>query len=105
VPQILEEIQKNLYDRAFEFRREHTLHFNDKNKFIKYFTPKDTDKPEIHGGFALAHWCGKAECEAWPAENLKVTIRCIPLNGEQEEGKCIVCGGDSKKRVVFAKAY
>ena len=105
VPQILEEIQKNLYDRASEFRREHTMRFNDRNKFIKYFTPKNTDKPEIHGGFAVAHWCGGAECEAWPAENLKVTIRCIPLDGEQEDGKGIVCGGDSKKRVIFAKAY
>jgi prolyl-tRNA synthetase len=105
IPQILAEIQQNLFDRAGEFRREHTLRFDDRDKFIKYFTPKNAEKPEIHGGFALAHWCGTAECEAWPTENLKVTIRCIPLDAEEEAGKCIFCGGESNKRVVFAKSY
>ncbi len=105
VAQILEEIQQNLYDRAFDYRRERTLRFDDKDKFIKFFTPKNAEKPEIHGGFALAHWCGAPECEQWPAENLKVTIRCIPLDGAEELGKCIICGGESNRRVVFAKAY
>ncbi len=105
VPQLLTEIQENLFKRALEHRREHTLRFDDKNKFIKFFTPKNTEKPEIHGGFALAHWCGKSECESWPAENLSVTIRCIPFDGEEESGSCIVCGEPSTKRVVFAKSY
>jgi len=105
VPQILEEIQKNLFDRAREFRREHTFRFDDREKFVKFFTPKNEDKPEIHGGFAFAHWCGKPECEEWPSENLKVTIRCTPLDAKEEDGRCIVCGGQSKKRVLFAKAY
>ncbi len=105
VPQILEEIQQGLFDRAKDFRRAHTLRFDTKDKFIKFFTPKNTEKPEIHGGFASAHWCGKPECEAWPTENLKVTIRCIPLDAEEENGKCIICGAPSKKRVIFAKAY
>jgi len=105
VPQILEEIHKNLYDRALELRREHTFRFVNKEKFIKFFTPTNTGKPEIHGGFALAHWCGKPACEEWPAENLSVTIRCIPLDAEEENGQCIICGDESKKRVVFAKAY
>ena len=105
VPQILAEIQKNIYDRAQEFRREYTFRFDDKDKFIKFFTPKNSDKPKIHGGFAMAHWCGSTECEAWPAESLSVTIRCLPLNAEEEDGRCIVCGAESKKRVIFAKAY
>ena len=105
VPEILAEIQQNLFTRAADYRREHTLRFDDKAKFIKFFTPKNEEKPEIHGGFALAHWCGKPECEAWSADNLKVTIRCIPLDAQEEHGHCIICGGESARRVVFAKAY
>jgi prolyl-tRNA synthetase len=63
------------------------------------------EKPEIHGGFALAHWCGDKGCEAKIKEDLSVTIRCIPFGRGAETGTCVVCGGKSRKPVVFAKAY
>ena len=75
-------------------------------EFIEFFTPSNTEKPEIHGGFALCHWAGSNEEEEKIAKEYKVTIRCIP-HGEkyEEEGTCILTGKSSERRVVFSKAY
>ncbi|OIN96655.1 MAG: proline--tRNA ligase [Deltaproteobacteria bacterium CG1_02_45_11] len=105
ITNILDEIQKTLYDRALSFRKKHTAVINSKKKFNEFFTPKNQKNPEIHGGFALAHWCGSDECEAKVKEDLGVTIRCIPFDFETEKGECICCSGPSSGRVVFAKAY
>jgi prolyl-tRNA synthetase len=78
---------------------------DDHDAFCSYFTPQNAENPEIHGGFVLAHWCGDAACEEQVKNDLKVTIRCIPLDAEEEEGRCIVCGKSSKKRVIYAKSY
>ncbi|MCW7753230.1 proline--tRNA ligase [Desulfobotulus sp. H1] len=101
----LDAIQSNLYERALAFRNAHTVLLDDKESFYDWFTSKSTDKPEIHGGFAMAHWCGRADCEAGIKQDLSVTIRCVPLNAMEEDGKCIFCGERSLRRVVFAKAY
>ncbi|MBU4011951.1 MAG: proline--tRNA ligase, partial [Proteobacteria bacterium] len=74
-------------------------------KFKEFFTPENLEKPEIHGGFALSHWCGSDECESRIKEDLSVTIRCIPFDIENEKGECVYCGRPSTNRVVFAKAY
>ncbi|HPK41102.1 MAG TPA: proline--tRNA ligase [Candidatus Cloacimonadota bacterium] len=103
--QMLDEIQNNIYQRAMSFREKNTFMIDDKDQFYKFFTLKDTEKPEIHGGFVNAHWCGCNECEEAIKGDLKVTIRCIPLDAKEESGKCIYCGKDSKKRVLFAKSY
>ena len=102
---MLDEIQKNLFDRAFRFREENTTEIDSKEDFYAFFTPRNPEKPEIHGGFALAHWCGSEKCEEKIKTELSVTIRCIPLNAEKETGRCIACGETSPRRVVFAKAY
>ncbi len=103
---MLEDIQNNLFERAKVFQMEHTLNIDDKKEFYDFFTPKPDKKTEIHGGFARSHWCGSGECESKIKEDLSVSIRNIPLEKEPgEEGTCICCGGKSKKRVVFAKAY
>ena len=102
---ILDDIQANLYQRALDYREANTVAIDDKDEFFAYFTPKNTDKPEMHGGFAMSHWCGSGDCEARIKEDLNVTIRCIPLKGEQEPGRCIYCGEPSSRRVVYAKAY
>lgn len=102
---ILDSIQKRLFDRASEYLRVHTQGINDREAFEAFFTPENQEKPEIHGGFALSHWCGDAGCEAAVKENLKVTIRCIPLSGDREAGGCVYCGKPSERRVIFAKAY
>ena len=78
---------------------------DDHKDFYDWFTPQNAEKPEIHGGFALSHWCGNADCEARIKADLNVTIRCIPLEGEKEAGACICCGRPSETRAVFAKAY
>ena len=57
------------------------------------------------GGFISAHWDGTAETEEKIKEETKATIRCIPLNNKQEEGKCILTGKPSTQRVLFARAY
>jgi len=57
------------------------------------------------GGFVSAHWDGTAETEEAIKEKTKATIRCIPLNNEKEEGKCILTGKPSSQRVLFARAY
>ena len=67
-------------------------------------TPKNGAKPEIHGGFALAHWNGSREIEEKIKSDLKVTIRCIPLT-DPEPGRCIFTGQASERRVIWAKAY
>jgi prolyl-tRNA synthetase len=74
-------------------------------EFKAFFTPKSADKPEIHGGFALAHWDGSREVEDKIKDELKVTIRCIPFDAPEEDGKCVFSGRPSKRRVVFAKSY
>jgi prolyl-tRNA synthetase len=102
---ILDDIQANLFQRANAFRLAHTHELNDKADFYDFFTPGNSDKPEIHGGFALSHWCGGAQCESKIKEDLTVTIRCLPYEGEKEAGPCICCGAASQQRVVFAKAY
>ena len=57
------------------------------------------------GGFFLCHWDGTTETEERIKEETKATIRCIPLDGEEEEGFCMVTGKPSKRRVIIARAY
>ncbi len=105
LPQILDEIQDQLLQRARQFRQQHTVQIDSKDDFYDFFTPRNREKPEIHGGFALTHWCGDPEVEAKIREDLQVTIRCIPLEGPEEPGTCPFTGKPSPRRVVFAKAY
>ncbi|MFA6099773.1 MAG: proline--tRNA ligase [Patescibacteria group bacterium] len=100
--EMLDQIQKNLYQKALNFRLEHTLEADDYDKF----------KKEVEGNFVLSHWCGSAECEAKVKEETKATIRCIPFNdpnskfqSPNSKGKCIYCGQKSDTVVIFAKAY
>jgi len=105
LPQILDDIQSNIYNKALENLKTHTKKIDDKNSFYEYFTPANVENPEIHGGFAQSHWCGSSECEEKIKDDLKVTIRCIPIQNVSEKGNCICCGKESDQRVVFAKSY
>jgi prolyl-tRNA synthetase len=105
ITHMLDDIQTNLYERALSFQSEHTISIDDQNEFYNFFTPQNSEKPEIHGGFALSSWCGSDACESKIKEDLTVTIRCIPLDSQGDSGKCICCGQPGKDRVVFAKAY
>ena len=106
VPGLLDEIQSALFQRANDFRMQHTRDIDDWDAFTGFFTPENSEKPEIHGGFAMSHWCDGTDCENKVNDKLSVTIRCIPLDRESSgTGKCVVCGKDSPGRVVFAKSY
>jgi prolyl-tRNA synthetase len=97
VKNLLEEIQQNLYNRALAFREEHTTKVDTWEEFVNVLDGK--------GGFVSAYWDGIAETEEAIKEKTKATIRCIPLNNPQEEGKCILTGKLSTQRVLFARAY
>jgi prolyl-tRNA synthetase len=111
LPSMLEDMQQNLLARAKAFRSEHTRIINAKDKFLKYFTVEtEAGKPTpIHGGFALAHFCGDPALEEQIKKEHGVSIRCIPapnqLEGSHEPGKCIFTGQPSAQRVLFAKSY
>jgi prolyl-tRNA synthetase len=100
----LEELQAELFRRAAQLRDEHTRHVDSKQEFIEYFTPKNIEQPELHGGFAWAHWSEGPELDRTLAD-LKVTVRCVPLEQESPPGKCIFTGTPSSQRALFAKAY
>lgn len=105
ITNILNEIQNSLFERALTFRKANTVTIDENTQFQEFFTPENQEKPEIHGGFAMSHWCESDNCESRIKEDLGVTIRSIPLGNETEKGTCICCGGPSSRRVVFAKAY
>ena len=102
---LLDEMQQNLFDRAAALLEANTRDIDDRQSFYDFFTPENKEKPEFHGGFACAHWCGKTECEERIKDELSVTIRCIPFDAKEETGACVFCGEPSSHRVVFAKAY
>lgn len=101
----LQSIQDAIYQRAVEFRDSYTQVIDSKEEFYQFFTPQNSEKPEIHGGFALAHWSGDADIEEQVKDDLKVTIRCIPFEESPRSGVCIFTGKPSKQRVVWAKSY
>ncbi len=105
VPGVLAEIQDGLFAKAKAFREENTRKIDTKEEFYDFFTPKNEKKPEIHGGFALSHWSGEGEVEEQLKKDLNVTIRCIPIDAPEEEGKCVISGKPSRRRVVFGKSY
>ena len=104
-PEILTSIQQNLLERAKTFQEANTRVIESKKEFYDFFTPENPEKPEIHGGFALAHWNGLREVEEQIKNDLKVTIRAVPLDDSHEAGKCIFTGEPSVRRVVWAKSY
>lgn len=96
VEEMLEDIQRNLFEKARKFRDEHTVEVDTYDEF----------KEQIEkGGFILAHWDGTPETEEKIKEETKATIRCIPFEGDTTPGKCIVTGKPSERRVLFARAY
>ncbi len=102
-------MQQNLFDRALALRAANTRHIARLDEFEAFFTPKNEDNPEIHGGFAIAHVVEGPETEAILAKH-KVTIRCVPVADEPGfetpvEGKCLFTGRPTTLRVLLAKAY
>ncbi|MBW2512997.1 MAG: proline--tRNA ligase [Deltaproteobacteria bacterium] len=103
--QTLDDIQTALFNRALAFREAYTETIGQRDLFYDYFTPKNPEKPEIHGGFAVSPWCGDQACELKIKDDLSVSIRCIPFDGAPIQGDCICCGNPATQEVVFAKSY
>ena len=95
--ELMEIIQNNLFERAKQFRADHTSHVDTFEEFKRVLEEK--------GGFIYAHWDGTEETEDKIKELTKATIRCIPNDAVEEEGVCVFSGKPSKRRVIFAKAY
>ncbi len=94
---LLDDIQSNLFERARAFRAERMTEVNSWDEFNAVLDQK--------GGFVSAHWDGTAETETKIKELTKATIRCIPLDAQDETGVCVYSGKPSERRVLFAKAY
>jgi len=94
---LLDQIQKNLYDRAVSFRENNSYYVDSWKEF--------QDIIENKGGFVYAHWDGTPETEEKIKQETKATIRVIPLNNPKTQGKCVYSGKHSDQRVIFARAY
>lgn len=94
---LMDEIQQNIFRKSLDFRRNNTYKVDDWEEFKKIM--------KNNPGFVLAHWDGSRETEIKIKEETKATIRCIPFDSENEEGRCIYTGKPSGKRVLFAIAY
>lgn len=105
VPMLLEEIQQTYFQQAKAYREAH-IYRNVKTfeELKTFFTPKNEEKPEIHGGFVLAKWCGDVETEDL-LKDLKITIRCLPLEQSGTEGTCVITGRPAHLDAIFAKSY
>ena len=97
ISNLLESIQENLYQKAYDFREENTNKVDTWDEFVALLDGK--------GGFISAHWDGTAETEQQIKDQTKATIRLIPVDGKMEDGKCILTGKPSKQRVIFARSY
>ena len=95
VQKLLGDIQRSLYDQALRFREENTYYPTTYEEFVE----------AVNKGFAIAHWCGSAECESKMKEETKATIRCIPMQQEGKPGRCIICGEEATEKAVFARAF
>ena len=97
IDDLLAEIQYNIFDKAKKYQENYTRKVDSYEEFKRIM--------EDEGGFILAHWDGTPETEAKIKEETKATIRCVPLDQEEEDGYCIYSGKPSKGRVIFARAY
>ena len=94
---LMDEIQHNIFRKALDFRASMITRVDTWDEFIETLNEK--------GGFISAHWDGTVETEVAVKEATKATIRCIPLDAEEEEGRCIFSGKPSHRRVLFARSY
>jgi len=106
VEALLEEIQDNLFTKAVNYRTAHTTQVSSYDEFKKVFSYDEFKKVlSEKGGFISAHWDGSSATEEQIKKETKATIRCIPLDTDNEPGTCIVTGKVSARKVLFAKAY
>jgi prolyl-tRNA synthetase len=103
IPNMLDEIQNNLFDRAKEMQQKHSVTIASEQDFRDFFTSASGSPLEIHGGFAACHFASESEVQPL-LDELKVTIRCMPLDNNHP-GTCFLTGKPAEKMAIFAKAY
>ena len=105
IEEMLSDLQERLYQRAHAFLESNIrTDITTFEQMKAFFTPKNEEKPEIHGGFVKAKWCGDKNTEELLKE-MKVTIRSIPFHQSGTEGKCIITGRPATIDAIFAKSY
>lgn len=97
IPELLEEIQNNLFAKAQTYREQRSVQIPNLKDFENYFNAQNA-------GFAQCYAIDSPEIEQY-LKPLKVSARCIPLAQEDKEGQCIFTGRKTKQQIVFAKAY
>jgi prolyl-tRNA synthetase len=97
IRQLLDDIQENIYRKAEIFMKENTRNVDNWDDFVNIL--------DNEGGFLLAHWDGTPETEEKIKNETKATIRCVPFDSPEEDGKCILTGKPSRRRVLFARSY
>ena len=97
IEKLLDENQKGIYEKALKFRDSMITRVDTYEEFKKVLDSK--------GGYILAHWDGTPETEEKIKNETKATIRCIPVDAPEEEGRCIISGKPSHRRVIFARSY
>jgi prolyl-tRNA synthetase len=105
IPELLETVQQSYFRQAQEFRNQNIRRdIKTLDEMKQFFTPKNADKPEIHGGFVLAKWCEDTTTEKL-LEEMKISIRCLPIEQSGTQGTCILTGRPATKDAIFAKSY
>lgn len=94
---LLKDIQENMFQMALKMREENTRYIDDYEEFQRVMAEQR--------GFIISPWCGEDYCEDQIKEDTKATVRCIPFDHSEGEGKCLCCGEDAKYKVYFARAY
>jgi len=97
VGDLLETVQRDMFQRALEFREARSREIRDREAFMS--------AANGDGGFIHAHWCGDPACEAAVKDETRNTIRCVPMDWEADPGACAYCGEASERKVVYAQAY
>lgn len=108
VPELLEQIQAELFQRALAFRSENTHAVASWDEFTEIFPLREIGQEAPEGskrGFVWANWCGDRDCEQKIQDLTKATIRCMPLDRPAPDGACVHCGSEGRERVLFARAY
>ena len=104
VSQVLEEIQQTLYREASAYRNAHIREDIETLEELRAFFGGSSEGQEAEGGFVLAKWCGEPGSESL-LDDLKVTIRCLPLKQRNTTGRCIFTGKPATTDVILAKSY
>lgn len=99
LPNILSNLQNDLYKKALNFKNKNTIYIKSKKDFYNFF--------ESNNGFALIDWNkdNPQNIELELKQKLKVSNRCIFLNNKQSLKKCLFSNTDTKYLAIFAKSY